>query len=101
MDRYFEQYGMWAVSIGRFAPVVRTVNTFAAGLAKMPFHRFLLAIVLAASVWSVTMPVVGFLFSGSLERVRSTIGLAGIVILLVFAGGLVWTYRRMTKRLAS
>ena len=39
MDRYFEEYGMWAVSIGRMAPVVRTVNTFAAGLAKMPFGQ--------------------------------------------------------------
>jgi undecaprenyl-diphosphatase len=101
MDRYFERYGMWAVSIGRFAPVVRTVNTFAAGLAKMPFHRFLVAIVLAASVWSVAMPVAGFLFSDSLERVRSTVGWAGIAILLVFAGGLIWTYRRMTDRSTS
>ncbi len=101
MDRYFEEYGMWAVTIGRFAPLVRTVNTFAAGLAKMPFHRFLTAVIVAASIWSVAMPTVGFLFSGSLERVRSTIGWAGIAILVVFGSGLVWTYRRMTKRLAE
>jgi len=101
MDRYFEEYGMWAVTIGRFAPIVRTVNTFAAGLAKMPFHRFVIAVIVAASIWSVAMPTIGFLFSGSLERARSTIGLAGIAVLVVFAAGLVWTYRRMTKRLAE
>jgi len=92
---------MWAVTIGRFAPVVRTVNTFAAGLAKMPFHRFLIAVVVAASIWSVAMPTVGFAFSGSLERVRSTIGWAGIAIVIAFAVGVVWTYRRMTKHLAE
>jgi membrane protein DedA with SNARE-associated domain len=101
MDRYFEQYGMWAVTIGRFAPLVRTVNTFAAGLAKMPFLRFVIAVVVAASIWCVAMPVVGFLFSGSLERVRSTLGWAGVGILVVFGGGLVSTYRRMTKRFAD
>jgi membrane-associated protein len=101
MDLYFEEYGMWAVTFGRFAPVVRTVNTFAAGLAKMPFHRFLIAIVVAASIWSVAIPVVGFAFSGSLERVRTTIGWAGIGVLFVFVAGLVFTYRRMTKRLAG
>jgi membrane protein DedA with SNARE-associated domain len=101
MDLYFEHYGMWAVTIGRFAPLVRTVNTFAAGLAKMPFHRFLVAVIVAASIWSVAMPAAGFLFSDSLERVRSTIGWAGVGILIVFGGGLVWTYRRMTKRLAD
>lgn len=101
MDRYFEEYGMWAVSIGRMAPVVRTVNTFAAGLAKMPFLRFLIAVAAAASIWSVAMPIAGFVFSGSLEMVRSALGISGVVILLVFAVGLVWTYRRMTKRLAD
>ena len=101
MDRYFEEYGMWAVTIGRFAPVVRTVNTFAAGLAKMPLHRFLIAVFVAASIWSVAMPTIGFLFSDSLERVRSTIGWAGALVLVVFGAGLVWTYRRMTKRLAE
>lgn len=101
MDRYFAEYGMWAVTIGRFTPVVRTVNTFAAGLAKMPFHRFLIAIVAAASVWCTAMPIVGFVFSGSLERVRSTLGWAGVAILVVFGGGLAFTYRRMTKRLAD
>ncbi|MGH7857221.1 MAG: DedA family protein, partial [Candidatus Binatia bacterium] len=73
-DRYFAEYGMWAVALGRIAPVVRTFNTFAAGMSRMPFPRFLAAIILAAGTWSVAVPVLGYLFSGSLELVRSYLG---------------------------
>jgi membrane-associated protein len=101
IDRYFKEYGTWAVAMGRITPIVRTVNTFTAGMAKMPFHRFIVAVASAAAVWSVAMPVAGFLFSGSLEIVRHALGWAGVVILVLFIGGLVFTYRRMTKRLAE
>ena len=101
MDLYFREYGTWAVAMGRITPIVRTFNTFAAGMAKMPFHKFIAAVAAAAAIWSVGVPVVGFLFSGSLEIVRSALGWAGVAILVVFAGGLVFTYRRMTKRLAA
>lgn len=101
VDRYFQEYGMWAVAMGRITPVVRTINTFAAGMARMPFPRFLLSVALAAGVWAVTMPIVGFLFSGSLEVVRRALGWAGVVIFVIFVGVLYWTYRRMVSRLAE
>jgi undecaprenyl-diphosphatase len=99
VDRYFAEYGMWAVTVGRITPVVRTVNTFTAGMAKMPFPRFLFSVALAASVWAVAVPTLGFLFSGSLEAVRSALGWVGGAVVIVFAAGLYWTYRRMVQRL--
>jgi len=101
VEEYFKQYGMWAVALGRLAPIIRTVNTFTAGMAKMPFYRFLIAVAVAAGVWTVTVPTLGFLFSGSLEAVKSTLGWVGVVVLVVFAGAIVFTYRRFTTRLAE
>jgi membrane-associated protein len=101
VDRYFREYGMWAVTIGRIAPVVRTVNTFTAGMARMAYPRFIFADAIAAAVWAVTLPVLGFLFSESLEATRRTVGWIGVPILLIFAAGLYWTYRRMSRRLAA
>jgi membrane protein DedA with SNARE-associated domain len=101
VDRYFHEYGMWAVALGRLAPVVRTVNTFAAGSARMPFWQFLVAVAIAASVWAVAVPVCGFFFSGSLEVVRRALGWAGVVILLLFVLALYLTYRRMSERIAA
>ena len=101
VDRYFQEYGMWAVAVGRITPVVRTINTFAAGLARMPFPRFLVSVAFAAGVWAVVMPVVGFFLSDSLEVVRRALGWAGVVIFVIFVVGLFWTYRRMAQRLAE
>lgn len=101
VDRYFKEYGMWAVAIGRLAPVVRTVNTFAAGLARMPFAQYLGAVAIAAAVWAISVPVLGFVFSGSLEAVRSALGWFGVTIFVLFAAALYWTYRRFSRRLAA
>jgi membrane-associated protein len=100
VDRYFQEYGMWAVTFGRLTPVIRTVNTFAAGMARMPFPAFLAAVAVAASIWAVAVPAAGFAFSGSLELVKSALGWAGVGVFVLFIGGLVFTYHRMTKRLA-
>lgn len=101
VDRYFQEYGMWAVAVGRITPVIRTINTFAAGMARMPFPRFLVSVAMAAAVWAVVMPIVGFLLSDSLDIVRRALGWAGGVIFVVFVVGLYWTYRRMVERLAE
>ncbi len=101
VDRYFQEYGMWAVAVGRITPVIRTVNTFAAGMARMPFPRFLFAVALAAGVWAVVMPVIGILLSDSLDVVRRALGWAGGVIFVVFVVVLYWTYRRTVQRLAE
>lgn len=101
IDRYFHEYGMWAVALGRLAPVIRTINTFAAGSAKMPFWQFFGAVAIAASVWAVAVPVCGFFFSESLEVVRRALGWAGVVILFGFFAAMYLTYRRMSARIAA
>lgn len=99
MERYFTEQGVWAVAIGRFAPGVRTVNTFVAGMTRMPFGHFLGAVAGAAALWSVVVPLLGFVFGGSLRFVRRSLGAFGIVLLLLFAVFVFFTYRRMVRRL--
>lgn len=101
VDRYFQEYGNLAVALGRITPVIRTINTFTAGMARMPFPSFLVSVAFAASVWAVVMPIVGFLFSGSLEAVRRGLGWAGVVVFVLFVSLIYWTYRRMVRRLSE
>lgn len=101
VERYFHEYGMWAVALGRLAPVIRTVNTFAAGMARMPFWQFLASVAIASAIWAVAVPVSGFFFSESLEVVKRALGWAGVVIFLLFVAALYMTYRRMSTRIAA
>lgn len=100
-DRYFAEYGVWAVALGRVTPVFRAFNTFAAGMSRMPFIRFVAAVVAVVAVWSTVLPTVGYLFSGSLEVARRYLGWGGGIIFVAFVLVLVVTYRRMTKRLEA
>jgi membrane protein DedA with SNARE-associated domain len=100
-ERFFAEYGMLAVALGRVTPVVRAFNTFAAGMSRMRFGRFFVAVVLVVAVWSTVVPTVGFLFSGSLNLVRSYLGWAGAIVFIVVAGGLVYFDRRMVQRLEA
>jgi membrane protein DedA with SNARE-associated domain len=100
-DRYFAEYGMWAVSFGRVTPVFRAFNTFAAGMSRMPFAKFIAAVVMIVAVWSAAVPSLGYLFSGSLEVARKYLGWGGAVVFVLFVVVIVTTYRRMTKRLES
>jgi len=100
-DAYFDQYGMWAVALGRITPVFRAFNTFAAGLSRMPFHRFIVAIVAVVAVWSTGIPALGFAFSGSLDLAKQYLGWGGAVVFVVFLALIVTTYRRVGKRLES
>ena len=101
VDRYFQEYGMWAVAIGRFPPAIRTVSTFVAGMSRMPFPRFLGAMAVTSALWSVVVPSLGFAFGGSLHIVRRSLGGVGIVILFLFAAAVFFTYRRMLQRLEA
>jgi membrane protein DedA with SNARE-associated domain len=100
-DAYFAQYGTWAVALGRVTPVFRAFNTFAAGMSRMPFHRFFIAICAVVAVWSTGVPALGYVFSGSLDLAKQYLGWGGAVIFVVFVALVVTTYRRVGKRLES
>lgn len=90
--RYFEKYGCKTIFIARFVPLVRTFAPFLAGVSCMNYRQFVLFSILSAVLWSIAMPVVGYL-CGTNPWVRENlvwfiygmaiITLATIVIILI------------------
>lgn len=52
---FFDRYGPAAVTIARFVPVVRTVAPVAAGVARMPYRRFLVYNAVGGVLWPVLL----------------------------------------------
>lgn len=48
---FYEKYGSRAIVLGRFMPIVRTFVPFVAGIAKMPYLRYMLISFIGAFVW--------------------------------------------------
>lgn len=95
-DRHLRKKGVFDVVIARIPPVLRTLVPGAAGMAKMPYGKFLAANVVGGVVWATASVLVGILAGRewrTIEKAERWIGLAGLALLI----GLVvflWVKRR-------
>jgi membrane-associated protein len=57
---FYEKYGARAVVYARFVPIVRTCTPFIAGVAEMPYSRFLMFSVFGGVFWIAFMTTLGY-----------------------------------------
>jgi len=60
-EQFYERWGGRAVVLARFVPIVRTIIPPLAGIARMPYDRFLRFNVIGALLWSPIMIMFGYL----------------------------------------
>jgi membrane protein DedA with SNARE-associated domain len=95
-DRHLKKRGVFDVLVARIPPVLRTLVPGAAGMAKMPYGKFLAANVAGGVVWGTISILIGLLAGREwrvVEKAERWIGLAGLAGLM----GLVvyfWIQRR-------
>lgn len=79
---FFDRYGAKALILARFVPIVRTIVTLIAGVARMPFRSFISYTAIGGVIWAVGVTVLGF-FLGNVPLIRDHIDLALVLIVLV------------------
>ncbi len=91
---WFERHGWMAVFIGRLIPAIRTLISVPAGLAAMPFGRFLLISTAGTVLWTAILTGAGFLLQASYDTVEAWIDpvSTGVVLLAV----VIYVYRFIT-----
>ena len=67
----FEKYGNGFVLLGRVIPIVRTVISFPAGVAKMNFFVFSVYTLLGTAVWSTILALAGYFLGSKWEIVSN------------------------------
>ena len=87
---FFRRFGPVIVLFGRLMPIIRTLISIPAGLARMPLPVFLLASTSGALVWNTVLTLAGYLLHEHYELVEvvldplSYIVLAAVVLLYLF-----------------
>jgi hypothetical protein len=100
----FQNHGSRSLLIAKFVPGLNTAAPPMAGVTGMPPGRFLLYDSLGALLWAAGAALVGYVFSGQLERLAlylSRIGdLAVVLVVLLFVAYVVRKYhaRRQFQR---
>jgi membrane protein DedA with SNARE-associated domain len=59
-EKYFYDHGKVATITGRLIPGIRHLISLPAGLAKMPYHTFLLYTTIGAGVWNIILAAMGW-----------------------------------------
>jgi membrane protein DedA with SNARE-associated domain len=101
-DDWFARYGTWAVFFSRMLPIVRTFISLPAGVAKMPFWRFLTLTLLGSIPWVLALALLGKGVGSNWEHWRHNLGYLDYVVLAAIVAGVVyWIVRRRRNAAAA
>lgn len=92
---FYAKYGGQTIIIARFMPIVRTYVPFVAGVAAMPYGRYISFCIAGALLWVVSLCLAGYFF-GNIPAVKQnlTLVIVGIVLLSITPGIVAWLKAR-------
>lgn len=100
-ERIFERHGGKMVLLGRCVPVIRSVVSIPAGIAKMPLTRFLTLTAIGSGVWNALFIGLGWILGDQWDRVQGWLGPVSYVVVGLVVVGLAWlAVRKLRSRAA-
>ena len=81
---WFDNKGKFAVFFGRFIPIVRSLVSIPAGMAKMAFIPFLALTTVGSLIWNTVLITLGRIAGASWGRIADYIGGYSDVVLIGF-----------------
>lgn len=95
----FEKYGGPVVLLARCVPLIRSVVSVPAGLARMPLWRFTLLTAIGSGIWNAVFLGLGWLLGENWEQVEGFLAPVSKAMLVLVALGVVWlVVRRLRSR---
>lgn len=96
-ELFYARHGAKTVVIARFFPILRTFSPFAAGLARMPYQRFLCFSLLGSVLWVGGLVGLGYWF-GNVPFIRDHLMLLILAVIGLSVLPLLIGYWRSTRR---
>ncbi|MFD1178791.1 DedA family protein [Paenibacillus puldeungensis] len=97
-DAWFERYGYWTVLFCRMIPLIRSLISIPAGMAKMKFGLFLFFTTIGTLIWNIALVLVGAAVGGSWEQIVEFMDIYSYVVYGLIAIGLtlilLWLVRK-------
>lgn len=93
---FFNQYGARALVLARFTPIVRTLITAVAGIAKMDYRTFAIFSTVGGIVWAVVMTLLGY-FLGTVPFIANNIEILTIVVVILSVIPIILELRKGSK----
>ncbi|QJQ32417.1 DedA family protein [Sphingomonas lacunae] len=99
MIAFFQRHGHWIVFVLRFSPLLRTMISLPAGLARMNRVRFLVYTLAGTTIWNILLIGAGiFLGTRFQEEVDKFVGPLAILTIVAVVGAYAWRVIRWRPR---
>ena len=97
-DDFFDRHGNAAAFFGRMVPVIRSLVSFAAGIAHMPLGRFVVFTFLGSLPWTLLLVVAGVVMGANWEEIGGILKRFEYLVLAILAViALLWIWFRIVK----
>jgi membrane protein DedA with SNARE-associated domain len=97
-DDFFARHGDAAAFFGRMVPVIRSLVSFAAGVAHMRLGRFIVFTFLGSLPWTLLLVVAGMVMGANWEEVGGILKrFEYLVLAVLIVIGLLWIWFRIIK----
>jgi membrane protein DedA with SNARE-associated domain len=93
-EKWFEKYGDKATFVARLLPVIRTVISLPAGIAKMRFKKFVLYSFVGSVPWTAMLAYVGFWLGDNWEEIKGVFRYLDVMVVVGVAALLLWYFLR-------
>src|ERR1700691_5995097 len=96
-EMFYEKYGARAIMYARFIPIVRSCTPFIAGVARMPYVKFLTFSILGGTIWIAAITTLGCQL-GQVELVRKNFEKVVLGIILLSLSPVAWETLKARRR---
>jgi len=81
-EKFYAKYGARAIILGRLLPIFRTFVPFVAGIARMPYQRYIIISIFSACLWVGIMIYTGYFF-GSIPWIKYNFSIVILAIIII------------------
>ena len=97
-DNWFHKYGLWTIFFCRFVPLIRSLISIPAGMARINFVTFLLLTTVGTLIWNVVLVSIGAIVGDSWESIVHYMdyysNVVYVLLVVLFIAFVIWYIRK-------
>ncbi len=95
---YFMKYGGITLIIGRFLPIVRTFAPVLAGIAQMPYRKYIIYSIIGAVLWTGSLIPIGYFLGTQFPEIQNYLEYIIILIVVITTGPIIYKIWKETRK---
>lgn len=82
-EKFYEQKGSKTIILAMFIPIVRAFSPVVAGIAHMPYRKFVTFNIIGAALWISLFTLLGYYAGNIIEKLGINVEMAALIVILL------------------